>query len=76
MRKMAKKINKTVDMRIEDKKLEIVETESKLLQLNGELKELYNEKDNLEMHEMFKYCKENNLTLEEIKVQLNKKKSA
>lgn len=63
---MARK-SKSVYERIEDKKVQIKEEEKRLKQLNTELKELFSEKDDLEMRQLFEYAKTNNITLDQIK---------
>lgn len=63
---MARK-SKSVYERIEDKKVQIKEQEERLKQLNVELKELFSEKDDLEMRQLFEYARSNNITLEQIK---------
>lgn len=63
---MARK-SKSVYERIEDKKVQIKEEEKRLKQLNIELKELFSEKDDLEMRQLFEYAKTNNITLDQIK---------
>lgn len=63
---MARK-SKSVYERIEDKKIQINEQEERLKQLNAELKELFSEKDDLEMRQLFEYTRTNNITLDQIK---------
>ena len=71
---MARK-SKSVYTRIEDKQLQIKETEEALKQLNVELKELFSEKDELEMRQLFEFAKENSITLDQIKQQFTKSNS-
>jgi biotin-(acetyl-CoA carboxylase) ligase len=72
---MARPTKKTVYIRIEEKIEEIQKTEELLTTLNKELKELYAEKDNLEMHQLLSMMKENNLTIDKAMtlLQSNKK---
>ena len=62
---MARPSRKSVYERIEDKKLSIQETEELLAQLNNELQELYTERDNLQMAQLFEAMKTKGLDIEE-----------
>ena len=62
---MARVSRKSVYERIEDKKLSIQETEELLVQLNNELQELYTERDNLQMTQLFEAMKTKGLDIEE-----------
>lgn len=62
---MARTPRKTVYERINEKQQKIKETEKLLLQLNVELKELYSEKDDLEMKTLLAAMKERNLDIEQ-----------
>ena len=61
---MARKL-KSVYGRIEDKLQNIKETEELLAQLNNELQELYNEKDDLEMRQLLEAMKSKGLNINE-----------
>lgn len=65
MARKSKSTSKSVYERIEDKKLSIKETEELLVQLNNELQELYNEKDDLEMRQLLSMMKSKGLTIDE-----------
>ena len=54
---MARPSRKSVYERIEDKVQNIKETEELLAQLNNELEELYTERDNLQMTQLFEAMK-------------------
>ena len=62
---MARPSRKSVYERIEDKKLSIQETEELLAQLNNELQELYTERDNLQMAQLFEAMRSKGLDIEE-----------
>lgn len=62
---MARPSRKSVYERIEDKKNNIKETEELLVQLNNELQELYTERDNLQMSQLFEAMKTKGLDIEE-----------
>lgn len=62
---MARLSKKSVYERIEDKKLSIKETEELLVQLNNELQELYTERDNLQMTQLFEAMKTKGLDIDE-----------
>lgn len=62
---MARPSKKSVYERIEDKKNNIKETEELLVQLNNELQELYKERDNLQMTQLFEAMKTKGLDIEE-----------
>ena len=61
---MARPKTKTVYERIEEKLNVIKETEELLVKLNDELKDLYAEKDELEMRQLLEQMKENGLTID------------
>ena len=61
---MARKL-KSVYERIEDKLQNIKETEELLAQLNNELQELYTERDNLQMTQLFEAMKTKGLDIDE-----------
>lgn len=74
--KMARTPRKTVYERITEKQQKIKETEELLQQLNIELKELYSEKDDLEMRTLLAAMKERNLDIEQaVKMLHGEKKS-
>ena len=62
---MARTSKKSVYERIEEKKLSIKETEELLVQLNNELQELYTERDNLQMNQLFEAMKTKGLDINE-----------
>ena len=62
---MARPSRKSVYERIEDKLQSIKETEELLVQLNNELQELYTERDNLQMAQLFEAMKTKGLDIEE-----------
>ena len=62
---MARPSRKSVYERIEDKKLSIQETEELLVTLNNELQELYTERDNLQMTQLFEAMRSKGLDIEE-----------
>ena len=62
---MARPTRKSVYERIEDKLQNIKETEELLAQLNNELQELYTERDNLQMAQLFEAMKTKGLDIEE-----------
>ena len=62
---MARSAKKSVYGRIEDKVQNIKETEELLAQLNDELQELYTERDNLQMAQLFEAMKTKGLDIEE-----------
>lgn len=62
---MARPSRKSVYERIEDKLNSIKETEELLVQLNNELQELYDEKDDLEMRQLLQMMKSKGLTIDE-----------
>ena len=62
---MARPTRKSVYERIEDKLQSIKETEELLAQLNNELQELYTERDNLQMAQLFEAMKTKGLDIEE-----------
>ena len=62
---MARPTRKSVYERIEDKLQNIKETEELLAQLNNELQELYTERDNLQMTQLFEAMKTKGLDIEE-----------
>lgn len=73
---MARTPRKTVYERITEKQQKIKETEELLQQLNIELKELYSEKDDLEMRTLLAAMKERNLDIEQaVKMLHGEKKS-
>ena len=61
---MARK-SKSVYERIEEKKQNIIEVEEMLAQLNNELQELYTERDNLQMSQLFETMKAKGLDIDE-----------
>ena len=61
---MGRPVKKTIYVRINEKKEEIQRTEALLTKLNEELKDLYAERDQLEMHQLFTLMKKNNLTID------------
>ena len=62
---MARSSRKSVYERIEDKLQNIKETEELLATLNNELQELYTERDNLQMNQLFEAMKTKGLDIEE-----------
>ena len=62
---MARPSKKSVYERIEDKLQNIKETEELLVTLNNELQELYTERDNLQMNQLFEAMKAKGLDIEE-----------
>ena len=62
---MARPSRKSVYERIEDKLQNIKETEELLVQLNNELQELYTERDNLQMTQLFEAMKTKGLDIDE-----------
>ena len=62
---MARKSTKSVYERIEEKKQNINEVEEMLAQLNNELQELYTERDNLQMSQLFEAMKTKGLDIDE-----------
>ena len=62
---MARATKKSVYERIEDKLQNIKETEELLSQLNNELQELYTERDNLQMSQLFEAMKTKGLDINE-----------
>ena len=62
---MARPSRKSVYERIEDKLQNIKETEELLVTLNNELQELYTERDNLQMTQLFEAMKTKGLDIEE-----------
>ena len=62
---MARTSKKSVYERIEDKLQNIKETEELLAQLNNELEELYTERDNLQMTQLFEAMKTKGLDIDE-----------
>ena len=62
---MARKSTKSVYERIEEKKQNINEVEEMLAQLNNELQELYTERDNLQMSQLFETMKAKGLDIDE-----------
>lgn len=62
---MARSAKKNVYERIEEKLQNIKETEELLAQLNDELQELYTERDNLQMAQLFEAMKTKGLDIEE-----------
>ena len=62
---MARPSRKSVYERIEDKLQNIKETEELLAQLNNELQELYTERDNLQMTQLFEAMKTKGLDIDE-----------
>ena len=62
---MARTSRKSVYERIEDKLQNIRETEEVLAQLNNELQELYTERDNLQMAQLFEAMKTKGLDIDE-----------
>ena len=62
---MARTSKKSVYERIEDKLQNIKETEELLVQLNNELQELYTERDNLQMTQLFEAMKTKGLDIDE-----------
>ena len=71
---MARPKTKTVYERIEEKLNVIKETEELLVKLNDELKDLYTEKDELEMRQLLEQMKENGLTIDKALQLLKNKK--
>ena len=57
---------KDIYTRIEQKKAQIAETESRLDSLNSELKALEKERDGLEMRQMFEAARAQNLNVQEV----------
>ena len=62
---MARTSRKSVYERIEDKLQNIRETEEVLAQLNNELQELYTERDQLQMAQLFETMKAKGLDIDE-----------
>lgn len=62
---MARSSKKSVYERIEDKLQNIKEEEAILAQLNNELQELYTERDNLQMSQLFEAMKTKGLDIDE-----------
>ena len=62
---MARPSRKSVYERIEDKLQNIKETEELLVTLNNELQELYTERDNLQMTQLFEAMRSKGLDIEE-----------
>lgn len=62
---MARASKKSVYERIEDKLQNIKEAEEVLAQLNNELQELYTERDNLQMTQLFEAMKTKGLDINE-----------
>ena len=62
---MARTSKKSVYERIEEKLQAIKETEELLVQLNNELQELYTERDNLQMNQLFEAMRSKGLDIEE-----------
>ena len=62
---MARSSKKSVYERIEDKLQNIKEEEAILTQLNNELQELYTERDNLQMSQLFEAMKTKGLDIDE-----------
>ena len=62
---MARASKKSVYERIEDKLQNIKEEEAILAQLNNELQELYTERDNLQMSQLFEAMKTKGLDIDE-----------
>ena len=62
---MARTSKKSVYERIEEKLQNIKETEELLAQLNDELQELYTERDNLQMSQLFEAMKTKGLDIDE-----------
>ena len=65
MARKTKSTSKSVYERIEDKLQNIKETEELLVQLNNELQELYTERDNLQMSQLFEAMKTKGLDINE-----------
>lgn len=57
---------------IENVQNEIISTEQHLAQLKSQLKDLLNEKDELEMRQTWSAIKENGLSMEDVQKLLNK----
>ena len=62
--------------RIEETQLEITSTEQRLAQLKTQLKNLLNEKDELEMKEAWKCIQDSGMTLAEVQKLLEKQSKA
>ena len=61
---MARPIKKTVYERIEEALEQKQKKEEELIDLNNHLKELYKEKDDLEMRQLLQQMKNNNLDIQ------------
>ena len=72
---MARK-SKSVYERIEEIKSEIASTEQQLVELKSQLQNLYEEKDDLEMRQMWAAIKQNGLGIEDIQKFLEKQAKA
>ena len=72
---MARK-SKSVYERIEEIKSEIASTEQQLVELKSQLNILYEEKDDLEMRQMWAAIKQNGLGIEDIQKFLEKQSKA
>lgn len=71
---MARPVKKDVYTRIEQKKNEIKETEETLARLNDELKVLFQEQDDLEMHQMLEQIRANGIDINQaLELLANKK---
>ena len=65
MARKSKSKSVSVYERIEDKLQSIKETEELLVQLNNELQELYTERDNLQMSQLFEAMRSKGLDIDE-----------
>lgn len=73
MKFMARPTKKSIYGRIEEKNNEIIEMESQLAALKDELQMLYDEKDDLEMHQLLDMMKANGLTINQAAELFNNK---
>lgn len=72
---MARPVKKDVYTRINEKQNEIKKAEETLTRLNDELQELYNERDNLEMHQLLEQIRSNNIDINQALELLTNKKT-
>lgn len=72
---MARPVKKDVYTRINEKQNEIKKAEETLARLNDELQELYNERDNLEMHQLLEQIRSNNIDINQALELLTNKKT-
>lgn len=69
---MARPAKKTVYERINEQQIKIKETEKLLAKFNEELRDLYAEKDDLEMRQLLQRVKEQGLDIEQALLKLTK----